>query len=735
MPQAASETLTGIIERVVFRNEDTGFSVLELGCEDELFTVVGELPGVFPGETLCCSGSFVSHPVFGVQFRSVFFTRTMPRELGAISDYLSSGAVKGIGPVTAARIVDRFGGDALEIIMKAPERLQEIRGISRGKARDISAQLREQFGVGELINFLTPFGVMPRQCSEVFRLFGAEALALCQSNPYVLCGEPVRLPFPIADAIAQATLSDGGNRLVAGVAFVLEHNGRNGHTCLPQHKLAAAAAELLQSDTDTIDRVIDEGVAEGRLRAEELGSRRYIFLPWTHQSQRFIAQRLSILTDYFPDNGISYQKAIDRLEKKLSIRYADRQREAIEMSLRGGITILTGGPGTGKTTAMAAIIELFEGEGLAVSLAAPTGRAAKKLSEVTGRDAKTLHRLLEVEFTEGGRPRFARGEQNPLPCDVVILDELSMVDTLLFEALLRAMPLHCRLVLVGDADQLPSVGSGNLLRDLLESGLYPTVSLREIFRQAAESLIVLSAHRIIGGEMPELAVRDRDFFFIETANDRDTAELVRSLCCERLPARYGFSPVDDIQVLSPTRKGECGTERLNQLLRERLNPAGDDRREFAQFGVTYREGDKVMQIKNNYDLRYTRGAQEAKGIFNGDIGEIEELEPAHGVMRIAFDDRVCEYPMASASELEHAYAITVHKSQGSEFPAVVIPISARQNRLYYRSLLYTAVTRARKLLILVGSREGLAAMVRNDRRALRYTLLRPMLCGEVGTDA
>lgn len=719
------ETLRGTVESVVFRNKENGWTVFELACGEDLCTVVGHVFEVAEGETLTVKGEWGKHPSYGRQFKAETFERELPATESAMLRYLSSGAVRGIGPATAKRIVDVFGVDTLDILENHPERLSEVRGISEKKALEMSEAYKSQFGVRTCMLFLQQYNITAAQAIRVWKRFGAGAVDIVKRNPYALCESGLYIGFERADAIAMQMGVDKGDafRIHAGIAHILRHNlYTGGHTYIPQEKLTGLAQTMLGIDADAAAGAIDDMAAEGELEAEEIGGRQVLFLPESHRAESYIAGRLLLMRGMRqPEMGDSGTR-IREAEERMGIVYARKQREAIETACRNSVMILTGGPGTGKTTTLNAIIHVYEGMGLKVALAAPTGRAAKRMSEVSGREAKTIHRLLEMSFESEDTARFMRNEKNPLDCDAVIVDELSMVDVMLLESLLRALKLSCRLVMVGDADQLPPVGAGNALRDMIDSDKVPTVVLDEIFRQAAKSLIVTNAHRIVRGQMPELARRNGDFFFMPRYTAAQVSATVVELMHTRLPAAYGYSPLWDMQVLTPGRKGELGSGAFNKLLQDVLNPAGGGKAERpAAFGVL-REGDKVMQIKNNYDLAWQRDSgEQGAGVYNGDVGLLERIDRRTGALWVRFDDRVAEYGPDHAEELELAYAVTVHKSQGSEFKAVVLPLFSGAPMLFYRNLLYTAVTRAKEITILVGRKETVEQMVQNDRRSKRYT--------------
>ena len=728
------QMISGSVETIVFSNEENGFTVLELDCDGELVTAVGEMPGVAEGEELRLTGSYTNHPTFGAQFKVTVCERELPATANAIYKYLASGVIKGIGPGLARRIVDAFGDDTLVIMEQNPERLGEIKGISQTKAAGIAEEFSKIFGIRAVIAYLGRYGVAPHQCVQVFKQWGNLALDVVRENPYRLCEEAVGVDFDTADAIAAALglEQDSPERLKAGVSYVLRFNRRNGHTCLPQDKLVKTAAHLLGAAPEQVEEAMEEQVTEEELVSVEISGRAYLYLPEMYDAERFVAGRLAMMVNIFPDNGMIWDVDIDLLQAETGMVYAPAQRQAISAALSNGILVLTGGPGTGKTTTLNAIIRLMKKQGEKVYIAAPTGRAAKRVSELTGFEAKTIHRLLEVDFDRSEGVRFKHHEKNPLNCDVVIVDEMSMVDIQLFASLLRGLKLSCKLILVGDTDQLPPVGAGNVLRDIIRSGCVPVVELSEIFRQAAQSLIITNAHAIVNGQMPDLTCRDNDFFFLPLRDYASAAATVADLCKKRLPAAYGFSPLRDIQVLAPGRGGELGTASLNQILQAQLNPKLPGKAEAKIGPQLFRQGDKVMQVRNNYDIEYRKDdGEQNTGIFNGDIGIIEEIDRGEQSVRIRFDDRVATYSFEMVRELELAYAVTVHKSQGSEFEAVILPLMNMQSRLYYRNLLYTAVTRAKRLFIILASRQTVQYMVGNATKSLRYSHLKTFLQQEV----
>lgn len=722
-------TLEGVVEGIIYTNAENGYTVLDLSCDERLITAVGIMPACNPGERIKVYGSWKMNPTYGTQFAVEKCERTLPKDAADMYRYLSGGAIKGIGPATATKIIDRFGDESFDIIENYPERLSEIRGITRDKAFEISKSFKSQFAAREVIIALEKWGLSPSESLAAFKAFGSGAVERINENPYILCGEKTALRFERVDEIAER-LPNGVKEIYrhrAGIIHILRHNLSNGHTCVPREKLILPAKELLGLEREEAGEIIDDLIDDREIVVDFYEDKPYVFLAEEYLDERSIADRIGVMLRFPPAKGRITVSAVDEIEKKKGIAFEEKQRQAILTAVNDGLLVLTGGPGTGKTTTLNGILELFEKKKLRVLLAAPTGRAAMRMSEVTGRQAKTVHRLLEVEWGEGDKPRFTRNMENPLEADAVIIDELSMVDTHVFAALLDALPLGCRLVMVGDSDQLPPVGAGNVLQDIVDSGLIPTVKLTEVFRQSLESLIVTNAHKIVKGEYPELSVKDKDFFYMQRSNMYKCAETVLELCTSRLPKAYGSDPLEDIQIICPSKMGETGTVRINEMMQRLLNPPSKDKEEVSRGSRIFREGDKVMQIKNNYDIVWTRGKETLAGIFNGDIGKIIAVNHNAGFMKILFDTRTAVYPFDNLKELELAYAITVHKSQGSEFDSVVMPVCCVPPRLSYRNLLYTGVTRAKNRLILVGNSEEIFAMVDNDKKTRRYSALKYML--------
>lgn len=721
------QTISGSVEHVSYRDELSGFAVIELSCQDELLTLTGDLADVSEGEELTADGQYIVHPTFGRQFKVESHTTRFPADEASIARYLSGGVLPGVGPVTARRLVEAFGTQTLDVIVNQPARLTQVQGITKKKAEEMAMAFRRIFGLREAIAWFASLGLSAQTAIAAYRAFGEGLLEAVRENPYLLCGYPVYLPFETADGIAEEMELESASprRVQAGLLYILRHNLiNNGHTCLPKEKLVPLAARFLGVPQEEPALQVERILAEGMLFSAEYGEKEYVFLPESYRAEFYCAIHIKELSRLPVTPQPLFDKALAKLEQAHGIAYAALQKEAIRTALTSNAMVLTGGPGTGKTTAVNAILELLEQCGERVALAAPTGRAAKRLSELTKREAKTIHRLLEVDYQAGTDiVRFIHNEKNKLRVDVVVVDEMSMVDVFLFESLLRALKPSCRLVLIGDTDQLPSVGAGNVLRGLIDSCCVPVVCLTEIFRQASKSLIIKNAHRIVQGELPQRGGKTDDCFFLE-AGAEETARLVRQLVCTRLPQSYSFAAAEDIQVLCATKLGAAGTQRLNPELQEALNPAAQGKPQLTLREVTFRLGDKVMQIKNNYDIPYQRDdGEEGAGAFNGDIGFVCAVDARAGSLKVRFDDRVYAYGSEQIFQLELAYAITVHKSQGSEFPAVVMPLAEVPQKLCYRNLLYTGVTRAKKLLVLVGQSRTLEIMAKNDKKMLRYSCL------------
>ena len=719
--------LRGCVEEVVFRNKENGYSVLNMVCDGVFATAVGNMADVSAGDELKLIGVWKNNPYYGDQFAFQYYEHIMPETAEDILRYLSMRSVKGVGAVMAVRLVDAFGDDTIEVMKNQPERLEQIKGISHEKAIAISEEIKKVFGMKEIMTSLGKYSISAVEAVRIWKSLGTSAVTMIENDPYILCGTDISMDFNKADGIAErlGIEADDKQRIRAGTIYLIEYNAGNGHTCLPKKKLSTAAAKFLRLEEEKIAPVISEMISDGTLICDEIYDEEYAFLPSYYRSETFCAERLDTLLQIPPSRISATDALITAFEKRNNLEYADLQRKAISEALNGGILILTGGPGTGKTTALNAIINLYEQSGLSVSLAAPTGRAAKRMTELTGKEAKTIHRLLEVEWGKNDVPHFTRNERHLLECDALIIDEMSMIDVTLMEAVLRALPLGCRLVMVGDTDQLPSVGAGNVLGDMIASGRLPVVQLTEIFRQSMESLIITNAHKIIHGEMPDLMKKDKDFFFISESGPEDICSKLVDLYIRRLPAAYNYSPLSDIQILCPGRKGALGVTEINRRIQGIINPPDKTKSEVKMPVYTLRVGDKVMQTKNNYDLPWERDdGSDGAGIYNGDIGVIISIEKNSGNAEIRFDDKVVSYQREQLLDVDLAYAATVHKSQGSEFRAVLMPMYMGPSQLYYRNLLYTAVTRAREIIILVGNVSTLKYMVDNNKKTRRYSGLR-----------
>lgn len=713
----------GEVETIIYRNEDNGYTVIELSGDENL-TAVGIMPMISVGEEVRLTGVFKNHPSYGRQLSVSVCERSMPSTTAGILKYLSSGAIKGIGPAKAAVIVREFGENTLEILENEPERVAKIKGITLKAANEISERIKAAFGMRELIMYLGKFGINGETAVLVWKKLGNRAITEIEENPYILCSEGIYVPFEVADRIAvdKKFPSDSRYRVAASIVYVLNHNRRNGHTCLPEEKLAATAASFISVEKETAQSALDDMVQQGEIIRTIINDEPFIYTPSLFQSETYIAARINMIMSFPIPPAQDLESKIKEVEESQGFEYAELQKTAIRTALQAGMLILTGGPGTGKTTTLNGIIKILKSMGEKVSLTAPTGRAARRMTELTGCEAKTIHRLLEVAWNDEDRSVFKRNERNMLSCDTLIVDEVSMVDAVLFESVMRALPMGCRLILVGDTDQLPSVGAGNILSDLIESKAVPVVALTEIFRQSMQSLIVTNAHKIVKGEMPEISVKDNDFFFMPCENKYRLRETVSALCAQRLPSTYGFSPFDDIQVLCPGRRGELGILELNKVLQASLNPPSKEKTEIELDGRIFRVGDKVMQTKNNYNLLWVKeNGETGEGIFNGDVGRLEEIHRQSGSFKIRFDDKTAVYDREAIMDLEHAYAMTVHKSQGNEFEAVIIPLYRTAQKLKYRNLLYTAVTRAKKILILIGNAFELKEMVQNNKKTRRYS--------------
>ena len=725
-------TVEGSVDAVIFQNEENGYTVLLLRVdgEDEPITVVGCIPCAAAGEGMTVTGVWVNHPVHGPQLSAESVERRLPQEEEDIVSYLSSGILKGIGPATAQRLVERFGTDTLRVLEEEPERLKTIKGITAKKAMELSEAFRALTGLRQVMEFLARYDLPVYLAMAVQRTYGDNALQMLRDDPYILSRAQFGVDFAVADAIA-ISMGFGGDdpcRLRAAIEYELAHNAGNGHVFLPREKLLAATAQLVDVDTDMVETALDKLIDSFAVVEKPIANVRGCYLPRMYQAETFVAQRLLSMLRTPVEQLRQVDKTIDAIEKEQGVSYAPLQRQAVRMAAEGGVLLLTGGPGTGKTTSLRGIVALYRRMGLDVALLAPTGRAAKRLGEVTDCDAQTIHRALGMSYNEmTGQAAFKKNGSDPLEAHAVIVDEMSMVDLELMQALLEALRPGCRLVLVGDPDQLPSVGAGNVLGDLLRSTVVPTVSLTQVFRQAEQSAIIRNAHAVNLGQPPQLDSNQGDFFFLCRRSPDRLVQTVVELCRDRLPKNMNV-PADQIQVLSPTRKGACGTAALNRALQAALNPPAAGKRQKQWGDVTFRVGDRVMQTKNNYDVLWEKDDGTAgSGIFNGDVGVIQDIDSSGELIVLRFDDRTATYTADLLSQLDMAYAITVHKSQGSEYPAVILVSAPAAPSLMVRGVLYTAITRARRMLIMVGDDAVPARMAENDRQQRRYSGLRRRL--------
>lgn len=721
--------IEGSVESVVFTNEANGYIVLDLDSGGEMITVVGLLGNIEEGEILILEGRYGTHKKYGTQFVAEYCERKLPDNAVNIEKYLASGAIKGIGSGLARKIVRVFGDDTLDIIENNPNRLCEVKGISPKKCREIANESQKIFSLRMITSYLAQYEVKAQYAMNFYRKYGTDSMELMKVNPYILCSDGIDLEFNKADIIAHdLSISKNADcRIIAGIQYVLSANTLNGHSCLPIESLMKIIMTKLDISEKDFFNSYNNAVDDNELFSYIKNDREYVYLPDYYYAESFIANRLHILSDFSSPENFDYDTLIDIEEQEHNIKYEGKQRLAITTAVSRGLMILTGSPGTGKTTTLNAIISILEKKGDKVLLTAPTGRAAKRMSELTGYEAKTIHRLLEVAYSSDNRQVFVHNENNPLECDAIIIDEMSMVDCILFEKLLRALRIGCKLIMVGDFHQLPSVGAGNLLEDIIHSNSVPVVELTEIFRQAQKSCIITNAHRIVSGEYPDISQKNNDFFFFHIDDHEIAAKFIVDLTKRRLPNYYKYSPVDNIQIITPSHKGSVGTVEMNKILQQYLNPPAENKKEYKLFSHIYRTGDKVMQMQNNYDIVWSKGDEQGAGVFNGDIGKIISIDQSTQTAVIDFDGRFATYPFDTLSQIELAYAITVHKSQGCEFEAVIMPVMDGFEKLCYRNLLYTAVTRAKKLLILVGTEEKIHNMVDNDKRTRRYTCLRDML--------
>lgn len=733
MMQELSE-INGTVSAVIFRNDENGYGVVKLELDSgEKVTAVGCLPYIAPGEMLSAEGAWMTHAQHGRQFKIEQCSRLLPTSAEAIYEYLAGGTVRGIGPATAALIVDRFGDKALDVLEMQSEKLAEIKGISSSKAKDISAGFKKQAGVRRLTEFLCSYGIQPVFALRMFKFYGNSAIEVVHENPYILASSHIGASFAEADSLALALGLDGDslNRVCAAVVFELVHNSGNGHCFIPRGKLTMATSQLIGVAHELVEDAVDKLAETGEIVCCTVAGLDACYLAPLYEAETYTANRIKSMCRAKAERKVDITSIVLRLEAANDIEYAPMQREAIALAAQNRMLVITGGPGTGKTTILKAVLALYDELELETYLAAPTGRAAKRMSELCGTEASTIHRMLGAKMSEDGETVvFGKDEEDKLACDALIIDECSMVDITLMHAILKALKPDCRILLVGDADQLPSVGPGNVFSDIIRSGVVPTVHLTEIFRQKADSRIVRNAHMIDRGEHPDFNENSGDFFRLRRMQGGSCVDTIVELCKKRLPENMKI-PSNQIQVLSPSRKGETGTVNLNKCLQAALNPPDEGKKE-KLFGETvFRVGDRVIQIKNNYDIAWKdKLGKSGMGIYNGDIGTIVEIDTVSEYLKVDYDDRTALYGFEMLNELEHAWALTVHKSQGSEYRAVILSLNPVAQLLLTRSVLYTAVTRAKELLIMVGDDNVAHRMIDNQKQSRRYSALRIRLADE-----
>lgn len=726
--------INGTVEAVIYRNDENGYGVVRLELDSgETATAVGCLPYIAPGEMISAEGSWMNHAQHGRQFKIEQCSRLLPTSSEAIYNYLAGGTVRGIGPATAAMIVDRFGDKTLDVMEMHPEKLAEIKGISSSKAKDIGTGFKKQAGVRRLTEFLCSYGIQPIFALKMFKFYGNSAIDIVHENPYILASSHIGASFAEADALALALGIEGDsiNRVCAALIFELAHNSGNGHCFIPRGKLTAATAQLIGVAQELADDAVDKLVDEGEIVCDKVAGLDACYLSSLYEAEKYTADKIKAMCRKNSGKKVDITKTIERLENTNNIKYAPMQRRAIELAAQNRMLVITGGPGTGKTTILKAVLALYDELELETYLAAPTGRAAKRMSELCGTEASTIHRMLGAKMSDDGETVvFGKDEEDKLACDALILDECSMVDITLMCAILKATKSDCRILLVGDADQLPSVGPGNVFSDIIRSGIVPTVRLTEIFRQKADSRIVRNAHMINKGEHPDFNENSGDFFRLRRMQGASSVETIVELCKKRLPENMKI-PTNQIQVLSPSRKGETGTMNLNKRLQAALNPPDEKKKEKLFGEIVFRTGDRVIQIKNNYDIVWKdKLGKSGMGVYNGDIGTIVDIDTASEYLTVDYEDKLAVYGFEMLNELEHAWALTVHKSQGSEYRAVILSLNPVAQMLLTRGVLYTAVTRAKELMIMVGDDNIAHRMIDNHKQSRRYSALRIRLADE-----
>jgi len=723
-----NEVICGKVTEIIYYNSDNGYTVCEIETKDDTFTAVGCMPYISNGEPVKLTGRWVFHQEYGPQFKVEYYEKEMPTKLSDILKYLSSGSIRGVRSATAEKIVDMFGEEAFNIIENEPEKLAKINGISKKRALEISEDFIKQQEIRNIVIFMQKLDISPAIAVKVYKRFGSSTIDIIKKNPYVLSEKIFNIGFKFVDNIAfkMGIEPNSPIRIEASIKYILNTQTLNGHTYLPKNILVDETTNFLQIEHYEIENILNQMILELKLKSENIDGICNVYLPSLYEAEVYVATKLKIISANKINNDIKeIEKLIKSTEKETKIKLEANQKSAVICGLINGASIITGGPGTGKTTIINTIIKIMNDLNKTVLLAAPTGRAAKRMSEVCKIEAKTIHRLLESTFSDSDdNLTFSRNESNPLECDMVIIDEMSMVDIMLMKSLLKAISKNTCIIMVGDSDQLPSVGAGNVLHDIIKSNIIPTISLNEIFRQAKKSAIVVNAHKINHGQMPVVNENGTDFFLLKRDNSEDITSSIVDLYKNRLPSAYNFNPKYQIQVLSPTRKGLTGVNELNKKLQDIINNPSKTKKEKKFKSITFREGDKVMQTKNNYDMEWVKIDDESQfgfGIFNGDIGFIDKIDTHNEVAHILFDDKRCKYPFNKMDELDLAYAITVHKSQGNEFDAIIIPMYPCAPMLQNRNLLYTAVTRAKKIVVLVGREGCVKTMIENVGEHKRYS--------------